>query len=121
MFSKTCNLPFVPLIRGGLQIRFLLLCTHRIPNLVPLPVDSNIVQLCANEQEYVQHRNADEHFIASSVQRLIVFAVDVLAYHVGGLDTHVIKGGCDSTSSDRAGVTRGDGDDYGVDVRMSYY
>lgn len=68
----------VALICRSLQISFLVLSRHTVPNRVPPLIDCHIEYLRADEQRKIVRADSNQHLVAPAIQRLVIFAVDVL-------------------------------------------
>jgi hypothetical protein len=109
----------IPLILRSLQIRLLLLLAHTRPTPLSLPIDIHVIPLRSNEQCKVVDSKSNQDLVTTTIQRLIVVAVDVLANDVARLDSHVVECGRDGAGPDCAGIARCDSDEDGVDVRVA--
>lgn len=97
----------------------LLLRSHRVPDLVPLLVPPEVVQLCTGVYDrQVDAADYDERTITAPVPRSVVLAVDVGGDDRGGLDEHVVKRRIDRTRCDGAGVSGAPRNLDGMSVRV---
>lgn len=129
MMCKHCQLnrsvrkaeiqPLIPLITRRLKIRLLLLLTHTIPPPVPPLINRHIIHLRANKHHEIIRTNRDQNLVSAAIQRLVVFAVDVLADDAAGLHAHVVERRGDGARAHCAGVARRDGHEDGVDVGVA--
>ena len=111
----------IALIFGRLQIRLFILPRHGVPNCLSLLVDRHIEDLRTDEQHKIVRTNGNKHLVSAAVQWLIIFAVDILRDDAAGLYCHIVQSRCNSTCPDGACIARSDGDQDGVDVRVTYH
>lgn len=80
----------VSLVRSSGKVVLLLLRRHCIPFLFSVRVDTDVKELCTNEDKDVVYTNTDQHSVAAAVERLVVISVDlehisififVMSYH----------------------------------------
>jgi hypothetical protein len=98
------------------QIMRLFLDSHRTPQLLPLSIPQNIINLRQNIQHNIQHSNSNQDFIPAFIIRRVVRSVDVGADDTADLAAHVVKGRGDCSCSNRVCIARLQTDLDSVDI-----
>jgi hypothetical protein len=112
--------PLISLVFRGPKIRLLLFRTHAPPNPLAFFIRVQVVHFRSHEYQKVPRTYRNQDLVASSIQRLIIIPVDILANDTASLHRHIVQRRSNSACAYGAGVARRDRDENGVDVWMAY-
>jgi hypothetical protein len=80
-----------PSIRSSLQIRLLRLLRHTIPFTTANFVPPNTIQLRQTKHNNIHDTESNHGLVTLSIERSVVFPVDVRDYNSPGLEEHVVQ------------------------------
>jgi hypothetical protein len=109
----------ISLVFCGFQIRLLLLRTHAPPNSLAFFIRVHIIHLRSDENQEVPRTDRNQNLVTSTIQRLVIISVDILADNAASLHCHVVQRGSNGARAYGSGVARRDCNKDGVDVWMA--